>query len=145
MAISALKKKNTDILLERIIQFLPEGEPFFGGDEMTDRPVKFFVGEMIREKIFSLYEDEIPYHTAVLVQEYKEKDTLTKIQADIIVQRETQKGILLGEGGKMIRQLGTESRKEIEVFIGRKVFLELFVKVRPKWRDNERQLREYGY
>ncbi|HLA57346.1 MAG TPA: GTPase Era [Puia sp.] len=145
LAISALKKLNTDILFERIIQLLPEGEPFFDGDEMTDRPVKFFVGEMIREKIFSLYEDEIPYHTAVLVQEFKEKDTLTKIQADIIVQRETQKGILLGEGGKMIRQLGTEARKEIEEFIGRKVFLELFVKVRPKWRDNEWQLREYGY
>jgi GTPase len=145
IAISALKKINTEVLFERIIQLLPEGEAFFDGDEMTDRPVKFFVGEMIREKIFSLYEDEIPYHTAVLVQEYKEKDTLTKIQADIIVQRETQKGILLGEGGKMIRQLGTDARKEIEAFIGRKVFLELFVKVRPKWRDNERQLREYGY
>ena len=145
IAISALKKMNTDVLFERIIQHLPEGEAFFDGDEMTDRPVKFFVGEMIREKIFSMYEDEIPYHTAVLVQEYKEKDSLTKIQADIIVQRETQKGILLGEGGKMIRQLGTDARKEIEAFIGRKVFLELFVKVRPKWRDNEWQLREYGY
>jgi GTPase len=145
LAISALKKLNTDVLFERIIQWLPAGEPFFDGDEMTDRPVKFFVGEMIREKIFSLYEDEIPYHAAVLVQEFKEKETLTKIQADIIVQRETQKGILLGEGGKMIRQLGTEARKEIEEFIGRKVFLELFVKVRPKWRDNEWQLREYGY
>ncbi len=145
MAISALRKLNTDQLFERIIQLLPEGEPFFDGDEMTDRPVKFFVGEMIREKIFSMYEDEIPYHTAVIVQEFKEKETLTKIQADIIVQRETQKGILLGEGGKMIRQLGTEARKEIEEFIGRKVFLELFVKVRPKWRDNEWQLREYGY
>jgi GTPase len=145
LAISALRKLNTDILFERIIQMLPTGEPFFDGDEMTDRPVKFFVGEMIREKIFSMYEDEIPYHTAVLVQEFKEKETLTKIQADIIVQRETQKGILLGEGGKMIRQLGTEARKEIEEFIGRKVFLELFVKVRPKWRDNEWQLREYGY
>jgi len=145
LAISALKKINTDLLLERIIHYLPEGEPFFDGDDMTDRPVKFFVGEMIREKIFSMYEDEIPYHTSVLVQEYKDKDTLTKIQADIIVQRETQKGILLGEGGKMIRQLGTEARKEIEAFIGRKVFLELFVKVRPKWRDNEWQLREYGY
>jgi GTP-binding protein Era len=145
LAISALKKLNTDVLFERIIQLLPEGEPFFDGDEMTDRPVKFFVGEMIREKIFSLYEDEIPYHTAVLVQEFKEKETLTKIQADIIVQRETQKGILLGEGGKMIRQLGTEARKDIEEFIGRKVFLELFVKVRPKWRDSEWQLREYGY
>jgi GTPase len=145
LAVSALKKINTDLLFERIIQELPEGEAFFDGDEMTDRPMKFFVGEMIREKIFSMYEDEIPYHTAVLVQEYKEKDTLTKIQADIIVQRETQKGILLGEGGKMIRQLGTDARKEIEAFIGRKVFLELFVKVRPKWRDNEWQLREYGY
>jgi GTP-binding protein Era len=145
LAISALKKINTDLLLEHIIQLLPEGEPFFDVDEMTDRPVKFFVGEMIREKIFSMYEDEIPYHTAVMIQEYKEKDTLTKIQADIIVQRETQKGILIGEGGKMIRQLGTEARKEIEKFIGRKVFLELFVKVRPKWRDNEWQLREYGY
>jgi GTPase len=145
LAISALKKKNTDKLFESIIKLLPEGEAFFDGDEMTDLPVKFFVGEMIREKIYNMYEDEIPYHTAVLVQEYKEKDTLTKIQADIIVQRETQKGILLGEGGKMIRQLGTESRREIEAFIGRKVFLELFVKVRPKWRDNEWQLREYGY
>jgi len=145
LPISALKKMNTDLLLKRIIELLPEGEAFFDGDDMTDRPVKFFVGEMIREKIFSLYEDEIPYHTAVLVQEYKEKDTLTKIQADIIVQRETQKAILLGEGGKMIRQLGTEARKEIEDFIGRKIFLELFVKVRPKWRDNEWQLREYGY
>jgi GTP-binding protein Era len=145
LAISALKRINTDILLERIIQFLPEGEPFFEGDELTDRPVKFFVGEMIREKIFDLYGDEIPYHAAVMVQEYKEKDTLTKIQADIIVQRETQKGILLGEGGRMIRQLGTDARKDIEAFIGRKVFLELFVKVRPKWRDNEWQLREYGY
>jgi GTPase len=145
LAISALKKINMDVLFDRIIQHLPVGEAFFDGDEMTDRPVKFFVGEMIREKIFSMYEDEIPYHTAVLVQEFKEKDTLTKIQADIIVQRETQKGILLGEGGKMIRQLGTEARKEIEEFIGRKVFLELFVKVRPKWRDNEWQLREYGY
>jgi GTPase len=145
IAISALKKINTNFLMERIQQLLPEGEPFFDGDEMTDRPVKFFVGEIIREKIFGMYDDEIPYHTAVLVQEYKEKDTLTKIQADIIVQRETQKGILLGEGGKMIRALGTEARKEIEEFIGRKVFLELFVKVRPKWRDNEWQLREYGY
>ena len=145
LAISALKRINTDLLLERIIQFLPEGEPFFDGDELTDRPVQFFVSEIIRERIFGLYSDEIPYHTAVIVQEYKEKDTLTKIQADIIVQRETQKGILLGEGGKMIRQLGTDARKEIEAFIGRKVFLELFVKVRPKWRDNEWQLREYGY
>jgi GTP-binding protein Era len=145
IAISALRRLQTDYLLERIIHRLPEGEPFFDGEEMTDRPVKFFAGELIREKIFALYEDEIPYHSTVLVQEYKEKDSLTKIQADIIVQRETQKAILLGEGGKMIKKLGTEARKDIEAFIGRKVFLELFVKVRPKWRDNELHLREYGY
>jgi GTPase len=145
IGISALKKINLDLLMERIIHYLPEGEPFFDGEEMTDRPVKFFAGELIREKIFNLYSEEIPYHTAVIVQEYKEKDTLTKIQADIIVQRETQKGILLGEGGKMIKKLGTEARKDIEAFIGRKIFLELFVKVRPKWRDSEPHLKEYGY
>jgi GTPase len=145
LAVSALRRTNLDLLLDRIVQMLPEGEAFFDGEEMTDRPVKFFAGEMIREKIFSLYEEEIPYHTAVLIQEFSEKETLTKIKADIIVQRESQKAILLGEGGKMIRRLGTEARKEIEAFVGRKVFLELFVKVRPKWRDNEWQLREYGY
>jgi GTP-binding protein Era len=108
-------------------------------------PTRFFAGELIREKIFYLYEDEIPYHAAVLVQEFKEKTSLTKIRADIIVQRETQKGIILGEGGKMIKKLGTEARKDIEEFLGRKVFLELFVKVRPKWRDTELYLKEYGY
>ena len=145
IAISALKKAGLQELLDVILSLLPEGEPFYQDDNLSDLPMKFFVGEMIREKIFYLYQDEIPYHATVLVQEYKEKTTLTKITADIILQRETQKGIVLGEGGKMIKQLGTLARKDIEEFIGRKVFLELFVKVRPKWRDNEMQLREYGY
>ena len=145
ITISALKKVNTDALLQLILDFVPEGEPFFEGDEMTDLPTKFFVGELIREKIFNLYKEEIPYHTTVIVTEFKEKTTLIKISANIIVQRETQKGILLGEGGKMIKQLGTESRKEIEAFLGQKVFLELFVKVKPKWRDNDFMLKEYGY
>lgn len=143
--ISALKKINVDVLLNKIIAYLPEGDPFFDGDDLTDLPVKFFVGELVREKIYELYEEEIPYHTTVLVQEFKEKTTLTKIRADIIVNRETQKGIILGEAGKMIRTLGTEARKDIETFLGRKVFLELFVKVKPKWRDNEIYLKEYGY
>jgi GTP-binding protein Era len=143
--VSALKKAGLKELLEVILSFLPDGEPFYQDDNLSDLPMKFFVSEIIREKIFYLYQDEIPYHATVLVQEFKEKATFTKIAADIILQRETQKGIVLGEGGKMIKELGTQARKEIEEFIGRKVFLELFVKVRPKWRDNEIQLREYGY
>lgn len=143
--ISALQNKGIKELLDIIVAMLPVGEPFYEDDNLSDLPMKFFVGELIREKIFYLYQDEIPYHATVLVQEFKEKHTLTKITADIIVQRETQKGIVLGGGGKMIKQLGTLARKDIEAFIGRKVFLELFVKVRPKWRDNETYLREYGY
>lgn len=145
VTISALKKTNIPVLMEAVLGFLPEGEPFFEGDDLTDLPVKFFVGELIREKIFYLYGDEIPYQATVLVQEFKEKTTLTKVRADIIVQRESQKGIILGEKGKMIQKLGSEARKDIEEFIGRKVFLELFVKVRPKWRDTENFLKEYGY
>ncbi len=143
--ISALKKKGIDSLLIKIIDLLPEGVPFYEGDDVSDLPTKFFVSELIREKIFLLYGEEIPYHTTVLVQEFKEKMTLIKIVADIIVHRDTQKGIILGEGGKMIKQLGTLARKDIEEFLNSKVFLELFVKVRPKWRDNEMQLKEYGY
>lgn len=145
IAVSALKKIGIDELLKEILSFLPEGEPFFEGDELSDLSTRFFVGELIREQIYQLYQDEIPYHTTVLVQEFKEKQTLIKITADIIVQRDTQKGILLGEKGSMIKKLGTQARGEIEKFVGNKVFLELFVKVRPKWRDNETFLKEYGY
>jgi GTP-binding protein Era len=143
--ISALKNKGVDELLKDILSMLPEGEPFYTDDNLSDLPMKFFVSELIREKIFDLYQEEIPYHTTVLVQEFKEKSTLTKITADIIVQRETQKGIIIGQRGKRIKELGTVARKEIEEFIGQKVFLELFVKVRAKWRDNEIHLKEYGY
>ena len=145
IVVSALKRSGLKELLDAILLLLPEGEPFYQDDNLSDLPMKFFVGEIIREKIFYLYQDEIPYHATVLVQEFKEKATLTKISADIILQRETQKGIVLGERGNMIKQLGTLARKDIEEFIGQKVFLELFVKVRPKWRDNEMKLREYGY
>ena len=145
IVISALKKKGIEELLKAILLLLPEGAPFYEGDDISDLPTKFFVSELIREKIFFLYGEEIPYHSTVLVHEFKEKSTLIKIGADIIVQRDTQKGIILGEGGKMIKQLGTLARKDIEEFLESKVFLELFVKVRPKWRDNEMQLKEYGY
>lgn len=145
IVVSALKKLGLDVLMQRILHYLPEGHPFYEGDDLSDMPTKFFVSELIREKIFMLFQEELPYHTAVLVQEFKEKNTLIKITADIIVQRETQKGIILGEGGRMIKQLGTLARKDIEEFLGSKVFLELYVKVRPKWRDNETHLKEYGY
>lgn len=145
VAVSALNKTGIDELVKSILKYLPEGQPFYEGDDLSDMPTKFFVGEIIREKIFLLYGEEIPYHATVLLQEFKEKATLIKIAAEIIVQRETQKGIILGGGGSMIKKLGTDARKDIELFLGRKVFLELFVKVRPKWRDNEMQLKEYGY
>ena len=145
MIISAYKKKGLKELIDKILSYLPEGEPFFEGDDLSDLPAKFFVSELIREQIFHLFQEELPYHTAVLVQEFKDKTTLIKITADIIVQRETQKGIILGEKGSKIKQLGTNARIEIEKFLDKKVFLELFVKVRPKWRDNETHLREYGY
>jgi GTP-binding protein Era len=143
--ISALKGLHLDTLLATITDLLPEGEPFFAEDEMTDLSERFFVGEMIREKIFDLFEDEIPYQTTVLVHEFKQKSSLLKIGANIIVQRDTQKAIVIGEGGKMIRKIGSEARKEIEKFVGQKIFLELFVKVRPKWRENDTYLKEYGY
>jgi GTP-binding protein Era len=145
ITISALQRLGMKELMENILQFLPEGEPFFDEDNVTDLPTRFFVGELIREKIYENTDEEIPYHSTVLVHEFKEKTTLVKISANIIVNRETQKGIILGERGSKIKKIGTEARKEIEKFLGQKVFLELFVKVRPKWRENETHLREYGY
>lgn len=145
ITISALSGINKKRLMNAILEFLPEGEPFFAEDEITDLPTKFFVSELIREKIYELTQDEIPYHTAVLVREFKEKTTLVKIMADIIVHRETQKAILIGDKGSMIKKIGTEARVSIEAFLQQKVFLELFVKVKPKWRDNETYLKEYGY
>ncbi len=143
--ISALHRKNIDELLNKVLEYIPEGEPFFEDDNISDLSTRFFVSELVREQIYTLYEQEIPYETAVLVTAFEEKTTLTKIRAEIIVQRESQKAIILGEGGKMIKKLGTDARNAIEAFIGRKVFLELHVKVRPKWRDNENYLKEYGY
>jgi GTP-binding protein Era len=145
LAISAKASKGLDILLQTILEFLPEGEPFFSQEDLSDLPTKFFVSELIRENIFSLFHEEVPYHTAVLVQEFTQKSTLIKIRADIIVQRETQKFIIIGEKGSMIKKLGSLSRESIEKFLDSKVFLELFVKVKPKWRDDELKLREYGY
>jgi GTP-binding protein Era len=145
ITISALSGINRKKLVNTLLEFLPEGEPFYEGDDISDLNTRFFVSEIIREKIYELAQDEIPYHTAVLIREYQEKTTLVKIVADIIVHRETQKAILIGDKGTMIKKIGSAARKDIEAFIQQKVFLELFVKVKPKWRENEMQLKEYGY
>jgi GTP-binding protein Era len=145
MVISALKKINTKKIIPAILKFLPDAPPFYPDEDISDRPMRFFVSEMIREKIYALYEQEIPYHTAVLVQTFEELPHVTKIRADIIATRETQKMILLGTGGSMIKKLGTQARESIEKFLDKKVYLELFIKVRPKWRENDNYLKEYGY
>jgi GTPase len=145
ITISALSGINKKKLINGLLELLPEGQPFYDGDNISDLNTRFFVSELIREKIYEMSRDEIPYHTAVLVREYKEKETLVKIVADIIVQRETQKAILIGDKGSMIKKLGTAARVDIEKFIGQKVFLELFIKVKPKWRESDMQLKEYGY
>lgn len=145
LTISALQHTHINDLLNTIVELLPANEAFYGSDELTDMPTRFFVGELIREQIYALTQEEIPYQTTVLVKEFIEKNTLTKIVADIIVQRESQKAIILGQKGSMIKKIGSAARIEIEKFLNRKVFLELFVKVRPHWRDNDLYLKEYGY
>jgi len=146
ISISALNISDIDRLMKVILELIPEGgHPFFDQEDLSDMPTKFFVSEMIREKIYQLFGEEIPYHTAVLVNSFKEQPLLTKIQADIVVNRETQKAIIIGQGGKMIKEIGSLARKDIEEFIGSKVYLELFVKVKPKWRDNDMKLKEFGY
>lgn len=144
-AVSALQGTGLEELLVMLAGLLPESPPYYPEDMLTEKPVRFYVSELIREKIYQLYRDEIPYHSTVVVHQFQEKNTLTKIAADIVVQRDTQKGIILGEKGKGIKKLGELARKDIEAFIGRKVFLELHVKVRAKWRDKDIFLREYGY
>ncbi len=143
--ISALHGFNVDALRERLIELLPEHPPYFPKDDMSDRDLRFFTSEMIREKVLAIYKQEIPYSTQVVVNSYEEGEELVKIQADVIVMRESQKGIIIGKGGGALRQLGTEARKAIEKFCGTKVFLDLKVKVDPDWRDDTDKLKRYGY
>ncbi len=145
LPISAQTRNNSKKILPLILKHLPEAPPYYPEDSISDRSERFFVSELIREQIYNLYHEEIPYHTAVIIQSYEEKATLNVIKAEIIVSRETQKIIMIGSGGSMIKKLGINARKKIEEFTQSKVHLELFIKVRPKWRDNENHLREYGY
>ena len=143
--ISALNNFNVDQVFEGIISRLPQHPPYFPKDELTDKPERFFASEIIREKIFLNYKKEVPYSTEVVVMGFKEKDDIIVIQAEILVERATQRAILLGEGGKMIKKTGIMAREELERFFGKKVFLEQFVKVEPDWRQKERMLKRLGY
>ena len=145
VAISALHKFNIENLMEKIVESLPEGPPYFSKDELTDKPMRFFVSEMIREKILLHYKQEIPYSVEVVVEEYKDEPKLVRIRANIIVSRDSQKVIIIGKGGQAIKRVGTDARKDIQDFVGKKVFLELFVKVDKNWRNDETKLRKYGY
>lgn len=143
--ISALRKFNIQNLLERIKALLPESPPYFDKDALTDKPARFFVTEIIREKILLYYQKEIPYASEVVVEAFQETDKLVSISAVIFVERDTQKGILIGHGGKALKKTGTEARHDIEAFLQKKVFLQLFVKVDKDWRNKENQLKTFGY
>lgn len=148
--IAALHRTNTERLLEVIRQYLPEGPAYYPKDQLTDRPERFFVSEIIREKILEQYHQEIPYYTEVIVNAFKEQTTtkgapIVNIQADIFVGRKTQKAILIGKQGTAIKKLGTEARKALEVWLEQKVFLDLHVKVKENWRDDDRMLKHLGY
>lgn len=143
--VSALHKFNVEHLMERIVELLPEAPPYFPKDELTDLPARFFVTEIIREKILEEFDKEIPYAVEVLVEEFHETEKIINIRAVIHVERESQKPIIIGKGGQAIKRVGTYARKDIEAFFGKKVFLELYVKVLKDWRKNERHLKNFGY
>ena len=142
---SAKEHFNVTNLRARSVALLPEHAPYFGKDALTDRPARFFVTEIIREKILLNYDKEIPYATEVIVEKFEEKEHSIHIMAVIYVERDSQKGILIGHGGKMLKRVGMEARKDIETFFGKSVYLELFVKVEDNWRNRENKLRAFGY
>ena len=145
LPLSAMHKFNLNPLLKRIEDLLPESPPFFDKDSLTDKPARFFVTEIIREKILLNYEKEIPYSVEVVVEQFKEEENIIRINAVIYVERESQKGIIIGHGGKSLKRVGIESRKDIELFFDKKVYLELFVKVEKDWRSSEGKLKGFGY
>ncbi len=143
--ISALNNFGIDEIKKRIVELLPESPPYFEKDALTDRPARFFVSEIIREKALMLYQKEVPYSLEVLVEEFKEENDIIRIRAVIWVERDSQKGIIIGHKGEALKKLGTMARKDIERFFEKKVYLQLFVKVEKDWRNNERILRSLGY
>ncbi len=142
---SATEHFNVANLMKRIVELLPVHAPYFGKDALTDKPARFFVTEIIREKILLDYEKEVPYSTQVIVEKFDEKENSIHIMAVVYVERDSQKGIIIGKGGAMLKKVGIQARQDIETFFGKKVYLEIFVKVEPNWRNRENKLREFGY
>lgn len=143
--ITASSGINSKKVIRKIVELLPESPPFYDKEQLTDRNVRFFVSEIVREKIFLNYTHEIPYSCEVIVEAYKEEEKIDRIRCVVYVERDSQKGIVIGNKGEALKKVGTEARKEIEEFIGKKVHLELFVKVKDKWRDNTNTLKNLGY
>jgi GTPase len=145
LPISALHKMSINFILPKILEWLPENPPYFDKDQLTNKSMRFFVSEIIREKILLIYQKEVPYSCEVVIEEYKDEEKIVKIRANIMVSRTSQKSIVIGHQGKKIKKLGTEARIDIESFISKKVYLDLFVKVDKDWRDKEGKLKKYGY
>ena len=143
--ISAQEKFNIEPIFDRILELLPEAPPYFGKDELTDRNERFFLQEIIREKILLNYQKEIPYSVEVEVEEFKETEKIINVRCVIHVERDSQKGIIIGHKGQMLKQVGTEARKDAEEFFNKKIFMELFVKVAKDWREKDKQLKNFGY
>ena len=145
LPMSALHRFNVDNLLKRIIELLPESPPYFGKDALTDKPARFFVTEIIREKILLHYDKEIPYVCEAAVEHFKEDEGKIYIKAIIYVERESQKGIIIGHEGSALKKVASDARRELEKFFGKRIFLEIYVKVDKDWRNSDRQLRRFGY
>ncbi|WP_041342602.1 GTPase Era [Runella slithyformis] len=143
--ISALKQEGINTLFTAIMECLPVHPPYFPKDELTDKPERFFAAEIIREKVFLNYKKEIPYSTEIIVEEFKDKKDILVIRAVILVERQSQKGIIIGDKGTMLKKIGSAARADLEQFFGKKVFLEQYVKVEPDWRNKVQKLKQFGY
>ena len=143
--ISALEKFNIETVMNRIVDLLPVSPPFYPKDQLTDKPERFFVNETIREKILMHYKKEIPYSVEIVTEEFKEEKKIIRIRSVIMVERDTQKGIIIGHKGSALKRVGSEARKDLEKFFGKKIFMELYVKVNKNWRSSNSQLKRFGY
>lgn len=143
--ISALHNFNIEVLKANLVKSLPESPPYYPKDSLTDKPERFFVEEKVREKILLRYKQEVPYSVEVVVEEFKEEEKIIRVRANIFVSRDSQKGILIGKGGIQLKEVGKEARKDLELFFQKQIYLNLFVKVNKDWRNNEQQLKRFGY